>query len=212
MLHYLPNNKLKNKAILVLNGDIVDKKIIKQLIIDNDVIIATDGSYDKLVNLNIVPNFVIGDFDSIKSIPQNVEIIKGENQNNSDFEKALLWLINNEYSDISIVGISGGRIDHLLINFALFYKYSNKLKIKIYTNNEILEILTPGKYSIYGKKNDLFSIIALPEAKNIVIKNAKYPINEKYFEIGSRGLSNEFLAEKINISFTSGLIVFIKSK
>ena len=203
---------MKKKALLILNGKINDKLLLKKLVMNNDLIIVTDGSYDKILKLDIVPNIVIGDLDSIKSIPKNVRIIKETDQNKSDFEKALIWLKNNDYFEISIVGITGGRIDHLLINFVLIYKYFQKFNLTIYTNDEIARILTPGKYSINGKKNDLFSIVALPKVKNLIIKSAKYSINEKEFEIGSQGLSNEFLTGKIEISFTSGLIVFIKSQ
>jgi len=202
---------MKKKALLILNGEIKNKSLAKNLVKSNDLIIATDGSYDKIAKLNIVPDIIMGDLDSISSIPKNIRIIKKTNQNESDFEKALIWLKKNNYSEISIVGITGGRTDHLFINFALVYKYFQELNLTIYANNEIIRILTPDKYMINGEKNDLFSILALPEAKNLIIKGAKYSINEKEFEIGSQGLSNEFLSNTIEISFTSGLIAFIRS-
>ena len=203
---------MKKKALLILNGEIKNKSLAKNLVKSNDLIIATDGSYDKIAKLNIVPDIIMGDLDSISSIPKNIRIIKKTNQNESDFEKALIWLKKNNYSEISIVGITGGRTDHLFINFALVYKYFQELNLTIYANNEIIRILTPDKYMINGEKNDLFSILALPKAKNLIIKGAKYSINEKEFEIGSQGLSNEFLSNNIEISFTSGLIAFIKSQ
>jgi len=203
---------MKKKALLILNGEIKNKLLVKNLVKSNDLIIATDGSYDKIAKLNIVPDIIIGDLDSISSIPKNIRIIKKTNQNGSDFEKALIWLKRNNYSEISIVGITGGRTDHLFINFALVYKYFQELNLTIYANNEIIRILTPDKYMINGEKNDLFSILALPKVKNLIIKGAKYSINEKEFEIGSQGLSNEFLSNNIEISFTSGLIAFIKSQ
>jgi len=203
---------MKKKALLILNGEIKNKSLAKNLVKSNDLIIATDGSYDKIAKLNIVPDIIMGDLDSISSIPKNIRIIKKTNQNESDFEKALIWLKKNNYSEISIVGITGGRTDHLFINFALVYKYFQELNLTIYANNEIIRILTPDKYMINGEKNDLFSILALPKVKNLIIKGAKYSINEKEFEIGSQGLSNEFLSNNIEISFTSGLIAFIKSQ
>ncbi|MDA3871550.1 MAG: thiamine diphosphokinase [Candidatus Marinimicrobia bacterium] len=202
---------MKKKALLILNGEIKNKSLLRKLVKSNDLIIATDGSYDKIAKLNIVPDIIMGDLDSISSIPKNIRIIKETNQNESDFEKALIWLKKNNYSEISIVGITGGRTDHLFINFALIYKYYQVLNLTIYANNEIIRILTPDKYMINGEKNDLFSILALPKAKNLIIKGAKYSINEKEFEIGSQGLSNEFLSNTIEISFTSGLIAFIRS-
>ncbi|MEA3499712.1 MAG: thiamine diphosphokinase [Candidatus Marinimicrobia bacterium] len=202
---------MKKKVLLVLNGKIEEESLLKTLVKSNDIIITTDGSYDSLFKLNIVPDIVIGDLDSIKSIPKNVKIIKETDQERSDFEKALIWLKKNDYSEISVIGITGGRVDHLLINFAIVYKYFEELDLTIYTNNEIMKILTPEKHIINGHKDDLFSIIALPKVKDLIIKGAKYSINEKEFDIGSQGLSNQFVSESIEISFTSGIIVFIRS-
>lgn len=202
---------MKKKTLLILNGKIENNILLKQLVKSNDLIITTDGSYDKLIKLNIVPNIVIGDLDSIRSIPKNVRIIKETNQDKSDFEKALVWLKNNNYFEISVIGITGGRTDHLLINFALVYKYFEELNLTIYTNNQKIKNFTPGKYLINGNVGDLFSIIALPKVKDLIIKGAKYSMDEKEFEIGSQGLSNQFASESVEISFTSGIIVFIRS-
>jgi len=83
---------MKKKALLILNGEIKNKSLAKNLVKSNDLIIATDGSYDKIAKLNIVPDIIMGDLDSISSIPKNIRIIKKTNQNESDFEKALIWL------------------------------------------------------------------------------------------------------------------------
>ncbi|MEA1987423.1 MAG: thiamine diphosphokinase [Candidatus Marinimicrobia bacterium] len=202
---------MKKKALLILNGKLENREMIQKIGNSSDLIIATDGAYDKIIKFNFTPNIVIGDLDSIKKMPTDVKIIEVEDQNKSDFEKAIEWLIINEYSEVSIVGITGGRLDHLLINFAIVYKYLDKINLTIYSNSEKLIFLQSGHYSIYGENGDLFSIIALPQVEDLEIENAKYSVNEKVFSIGSRGLSNEFISDEIKISFSSGILVFIQS-
>ena len=59
--------KHKNIAV-VLNGQMPKEKILINQIQSADYIIAVDGSGNTLIDLNIIPDVIIGDFDSINSI------------------------------------------------------------------------------------------------------------------------------------------------
>lgn len=43
---------------------------------EKDLIIAADGGYDILKSKNIVPDILLGDFDSIEKIPNHPNIVK----------------------------------------------------------------------------------------------------------------------------------------
>ena len=80
--------KIKKNISVVLNGQIPRDKSLIQRISSSDYIIAVDGSVNQLNKLNILPNVVIGDFDSIKSFnDSNVELIKANDQSKTDFRK-----------------------------------------------------------------------------------------------------------------------------
>ncbi|MBR2432244.1 MAG: thiamine diphosphokinase, partial [Clostridia bacterium] len=42
----------------------------------DDLVIAADGGYDSLLNRGIRPDVLIGDLDSIKEMPNGIELIR----------------------------------------------------------------------------------------------------------------------------------------
>ena len=66
---------------------------------ESDLIIAADGGYSTLKKLNIKPDLVVGDFDSLGETPENENIIKSKKRENAG--KTLppqgLYLVKVEY-------------------------------------------------------------------------------------------------------------------
>ena len=61
------------KVFLLLNGE-KPKKLPN--LSNYDIICATDGAYQYLKEKNIIPNFITGDFDSLESLPTEIEVIE----------------------------------------------------------------------------------------------------------------------------------------
>ena len=62
------------RAIIIGNGDIKDYQYIKSKINDNDFIICADGGYNHAEKMGIVPDVLIGDFDSAKNLRTELNI------------------------------------------------------------------------------------------------------------------------------------------
>jgi thiamine pyrophosphokinase len=108
-----------HKSIILLNGKI-DEKIFP--FIKKDVpIISADGSYLKT---KLIPNYIIGDFDS-SFFKNDKKFIKKENQDITDFEKAILFSKEKNLFPSLVLGINGGEIDHILGNINILFKYCN---------------------------------------------------------------------------------------
>ena len=107
----------KNKKLaLLLNGDFPKKSTTLNIIPTYDIIIACDGAYNKATNLGIIPDYVIGDLDSIVDldcIPKS-KIIYNTCQNTNDMKKGLDWILQNNGDLVDIYGGSGIRDDHFL--------------------------------------------------------------------------------------------------
>ena len=69
-------------------------------------IICIDGASNKVISANIIPDYILGDLDSIskKNITKfKDKIIKLNNQNFSDLQKSLKWLKLNGIKNIDII-------------------------------------------------------------------------------------------------------------
>ena len=123
---------MKNQQVfLLLDGE---KPNSLPDITQYDIICATDGAYQYLKDHNISPNFIAGDFDSLKEIPKQIEVIKTPNQDFTDFDKILQILINKGYYHIDIYGASGKEQDHFLGNLHTAVQWKEKLNLTFLDN------------------------------------------------------------------------------
>lgn len=177
-----------------------------------DVICATDGAYQYLENNSIVPHFISGDFDSVKQIPENIEVIHTPNQDFTDFDKILQILFDRNYKDIHVFGASGKEQDHFLGNLHTALVWKAKLNLTFFDNYGVC-FLVDKKINLDGCKGKTVSLIPYPKAKGVITKGLKYPLNNENLVMGKRiGTRNVALDDKIEIVFKTGnLFVFINS-
>ena len=78
----------KNKIILVLNGRLFNKNKLIKLLEKYSSIICADGAANKLIDLNIIPDYILGDLDSLKKEYKDKyyeKIVELKDQNLNDF-------------------------------------------------------------------------------------------------------------------------------
>jgi len=93
---------LEKLAVLVANGQRPSHPKIMQILKDAEEIICVDNGYEIVQQLNIIPSVLIGDLDSVNldSVNQSVEVVKKEDQNLSDLEKAFHYCIEKNFTKI----------------------------------------------------------------------------------------------------------------
>ena len=110
------------RSVLCLNGSLPAVDFFKKI---DYPIVATDGAYNRLMSIGIIPDVAIGDGDSIQgAVNSHCQWIYAEDQNFSDFEKALLYLEKKSLLPAIILGINGGFLDHILHNIEIFSQTS----------------------------------------------------------------------------------------
>lgn len=208
-----------NKVLIVANGE-ESLDFIKNIIENYDRIISVDGANNKLYELGIIPNVMVGDFDSIKKDilefykTKNIEFINLNTEKDfSDTHCAINYAIENNIKRADLVGSFGGRWDHSFANIGLlYYAYKNNLKLRIVSKNNEVMIIGEGEHFFKKKKNYYWSFFPLFEDIKISISGMKYNLNNKYVVQGdSLGLSNEFV-DDAKITIHQGLALIVQSK
>lgn len=218
------------KAIAVLGGPTTNwpiniKEEIKEAQARGAMIAASDRGSLFLLELGILPDLAVGDFDSLKRI----ELSKVENtiddiryarpeKDETDAELLLTTLFQDYQVDkVDLYGATGGRLDHFFVNIFTFLnsplnKYCED--IQIIDQQNLICFLKPGKnvlkplpyYSYLGLGN-------LTKITNLSIIDAKYSLKNFSSDYPRMFSSNEFENNQtIKVNFEQGIVLAIYSR
>lgn len=206
------------RVIVFVNGNLSDLRQAKKIITKNDYLICADGGVKHAFKLNLIPQTIIGDFDSIspvlekRLIKNNVESIKyPTKKDKTDFELAIDFCLAKKFKEIIIFGILGDRIDHFLANIFFISKIQSQnpdVKIKIIEGNKEIFVLNK-EIIISGQIGDEISIISVSEKLvNIVTDGLEYSLDHEDLTFGTtRGISNVMKKNIAKITTSGGIAV-----
>jgi len=200
-------NEKKNVSV-ILNGQMpTDDTIINQ-ITNSDYIIAVDGSANKLLDLQIIPNVIIGDLDSFQNINnKNIEFVETPDQNKTDFRKTLEWCIEKDILNISIFGISGESEDHFLGNYYTLSDFGEKISWKAFTDFSVISPCVGRKKfeSFAGQKVSLF---CMKGSSTINSEHLEYPLQSYHLKPSDDAVRNLSLEDYFTIESTTSILIF----
>lgn len=208
------------KAVVIAHGSLSKDEILKSECRYADTIICADGGAEYAYRCGIIPNYLIGDFDSIdRNIfeyfkAQKTEIIRFSSEKDyTDTEICVKKALELNCNEICILAGIGGRMDHSLGNIGLLHIISAKGSRGYIASEDCYIYLCNREISIKGNIGDVVSILPFKaDAHGVTLKGLKYPLNDAYIEFGLPiGLSNEMLENECNISIKNGELLVIKN-
>jgi len=205
----------KTEAIILLNGKL-HFNIFKKYFDKNTYLICADGAANSIKKRNIIPNIIIGDLDSAKKSTlkyfrkKGVLIRKIDEQETTDFEKALMYSIENNFKNILIFGASSNRQDHTLNNYSVLKRYSKALNLKIIDSK--FEIFFIDRSIVFDyPKGKSISMMPIPFAGGITTSGLKYQLDKEDLEFGLReGTLNISEKNSVSINFEKGDLLLFK--
>ncbi|MET3732035.1 thiamine diphosphokinase [Moheibacter stercoris] len=201
-----------NKVALFLNGQA--PKLVPN-IEQYELIYCTDGAYGYLSKLNIQPDVITGDMDSLdlQLISDGIEIIPTPDQNFTDFEKALQIINDRKHQEVHVYGSSGMEHDHFLGNLTAGLKFKEKLTL-LFFDDYSYYFFADNQTRLDGYEGRIISLYPFPETKNITTKGLKYPLQNEDLSIVARiGTRNRAESNEVEINFEEGnLLIFIQNK
>lgn len=210
------------KAVVIAHGSLSRDEILKSECRYADTIICADGGAEYAYRCGIIPNYLIGDFDSIDINifeyfeDQKTEIIRFSREKDyTDTEICVKKALELNCDEICILAGIGGRMDHSLGNIGLLHIISDRGS-RGYIASEDCNIYlcnSDSDLSIKGNIGDVVSILPFKDdVHGVTLKGLKYPLNDAYIEFGLPiGLSNEMLENECMISIKSGELLVIKN-
>lgn len=211
---------------LIVSGGTISENFLTYMVKNGgfDVILAADAGMKALYRDHVLPDIIVGDFDSVHRDTleyfhdkEQIEIcMLNPEKDDTDTEYAIREAIRRGAREIVVVGATGTRIDHVLGNICLL-GIGLEEQVEICLADEHNRIRMIDKPLKIKKKNQFGKYVSLipfsDKVEGVTLQGFKYPLQD--YTMGgfnSLGISNEIVEEEAQISFTSGQLLVIESK
>lgn len=206
-------------AVIVSGGTCPSAELIEKEVKKDSIVICADSGADCLCRYNIIPKYLIGDFDSIDE--EVLSFFQGNNsciierypkdKDFTDTELAVQKALSLGADNIIFLGCTGSRLDHVLGNLGLMKKCIDKGVSSVIKDehNEITLMNKPN--DIHGVPGQYFSLQCYGSmVKNLSVTGAKFELKGYDLLIGDPlTISNEFLYDTVHIEFDDGILMVL---
>ncbi len=213
---------------LIISGGNIDRDVALRLLKEEVFahIIGVDGGLKFCHDYDIRPTRIVGDFDTLS--PEILEWYEKQTdisiqkynpvKDAADTQIAVELAIALGSTDITILGGTGTRLDHVIGNVhTLYLPLHAGIPCRLLDGHNRIRLVggrcTLKKKEQYGQ---YFSLLPFTtEVKGVTIRGAKYPLTNYDFTVlgsGSLGVSNEIMEEQAEITLEDGILILIESK
>lgn len=209
------------KAVIFGGAEISDYGFCEEYTKDS-IVVCCDSGMRHAFKLGIIPNVIVGDFDSADS--SMINYFKRINvpfeaypthKDETDIEIGLDAAMKIGATDITIIGGIGSRMDHTMANcHLLLYLHKNGIDARMVDENNEIQVIDK-KAKIFGKAGDLVSLIPLSmEVSGITTKGLEYPLCSAVLTIDDRliAVSNVMLGTIAEVTIEEGYLYVMRCR
>lgn len=178
-----------------------------------DLVIAADGGYTYLKELGIVPDVLLGDFDSLKKVPEHEHLVRHSPiKDDTDMALAAAYGMEQGCRRFFLYGGLGGRLDHSIANLQLLMGLSRAgMEAYLIGQGNILTAITQERAEFDASAAGMFSVFCLSEpATGVWERGFQYSLTDATLSCDiTRGVSNEFTGQPAYIEVRDGTLVLL---
>ena len=176
----------KKRCVIVGGAPIGNYRKVRSHLRGYDFIVYCDSGLKHMERLGAAPSLIIGDWDSHEDPCIDVETITlPVAKDDTDTVYAMHEGIKRGFREFLIIGATGARMDHTLVNIYILTTLENRgchgMIIDDYSEMELVASRTdesgaihPGSASV-EERYPFFSLVALEgDARGVTIRNAKF--------------------------------------
>ena len=178
-------------------------------------VIAADGGLRHTQSLNITPNAVLGDFDSLGFFPEGANVFPVE-KDDTDAMLAVRLGLRRSCDEFLLYGsLDGPRLDHTVANFqTLQYLADHGAVGYLIGNTTMVTVVTNGNITFPAGCSGTVSVFCMgQDAEGVTETGLFYGIEDGVFTSGfPLGVSNHFTGKKAEISVKNGSLLVLWEK
>ena len=189
-------------ALLIANGESCHPELLGQLLEWSPVVVVLDSAIWRVLDLGIKIDVLLGDFDrrsdgseldlgAIRAQQYPLEVVHTPDQDKTDLEKGIEYLIGRGFPAVNIIWATGRRADHSLTNMTNIVRYKDRIRIVLLDDHSRIFPLV-GRYEKWYEAGTPLSLIPVGTVSGITTNGLKYNLQNETLTLGYRtGNSNE---------------------
>ena len=190
-------------------------QIIKKRISPEDYIIAADGGLLYAERLGVIPDCVLGDFDSLGYVPDCADEVYPSKKDDTDTMLAVREAIARGFTEATLCCALGGRLDHTLSNLqSLVFAREHGLSLRLVSADTEIYVLRNSRLTLPRREGFSLSVFSYSErSRGVCLRGVKYPLDDA--ELSSAfplGVSNAWQDETADVSVAEGTLLIVLSQ
>lgn len=184
----------------------------------HDRVICVDRGLEHCLLAGLEPSLLIGDFDSVDenilnqtSLAHVPRHVYPADKAASDLELALQLLAEESLSEVTILGVSGGRTDHMLFNWSLPVRRHWPFRLVLLDGTTCCHVLqAQDECLLAAREGQTLSLLAQECSTGVTTTGLRYALENATLEVGSTlGLSNVAVGGPVKVSMLSGTVLLM---
>ncbi|MCU0422142.1 MAG: thiamine diphosphokinase [Bacteroidia bacterium] len=204
-------------ALIIANGEACSSELLGQLLEWSPFVVVLDGALKRVLDLGIKVDVWLGDFDHNHDLSsdvlqqQHIEIVHTPDQNKTDLQKGIEFLIERKFEAVNIVWATGRRADHHLSNITDIVRYKKQIGIVVLDDYSRIFTL-PNKFQKWYVKDTPISLMPVGEVMGVNTQGLTYELLHESLKLGHRtGSSNSTKSDGIiTIEHTEGDLLLME--
>jgi len=185
---------------------------------ETDLIVGVDYGIVHCLAAGVVPDIVMGDFDSVGASVLADSRLAGvqrrtypARKNSSDLELAMEWAAESGIARVVLLGVSGGRSDHHYANWMLPSQARWPFAIELIDATVHAHVVTQQhSLEVAVRLGQTISLMPMGDVLGVTTHGLEYPLLDAHLRPGSSlGLSNIACKKLIDVSLRRGRLLVL---
>lgn len=197
--HHIVREK-QEPALLIANGEACSEELLGQLLEWSPTVVVLDSAIWRVFDLGIKVDVLLGDFDrsldldSIRAHQYPLNIVHAPDQEKTDLDKGIEYLIDQGYPAVNIIWATGRRADHTLANMTNIVRYKDQIRIVMLDDHSKIFPLV-GRFEKWYEAGTPISLIPVGTVTGFTSQGLKYNLQEATLKLGYFTSSSNEAAE-----------------